>query len=224
MKIGGGEHRVQLGIPKDESLYYIGHGQLESAPASTSVLHVISHELGHVAEFKSEAMRDRAEIRSLNMKIHYEFRNGKLVAVAGETEAITTKKSEETLRKDTEITQQESLKEKDFPKKEETSKTKSEDREKQILSEIRRIESELKIFETKKNAEEEKGFDSIRKTELEEKKRKLEMVLSQEKLKAILKDTMDTFKELIDKQTRMSLKIFNTNVSDKLGNFLDAKV
>lgn len=50
------------------------------------------------------------------------------------------------------------------------------------------------------------------------------MVLSQEKLKAVLKDTMDTFKELIDKQTRMSLKIFNTNVSDKLGNFLDAKV
>ncbi|EMO75914.1 hypothetical protein LEP1GSC127_2099 [Leptospira kirschneri str. 200801925] len=41
---------------------------------------------------------------------------------------------------------------------------------------------------------------------MEEKKRKLEMVLSQEKLKAVLKDTMDTFKELIDKQTRMSLK------------------
>ncbi|AKP24602.1 conserved hypothetical protein [Leptospira interrogans serovar Manilae] len=222
MKIGG-EHKVQLGIPRDESLYYIGHGQLESAPASTSVLHVISHELGHVAEFKSEALRDRAEIRSLNMKIHYEFRNGKLVAVAGETEVVTAKKPEETLRKDIETSQQKSLKEKDFPKKEETSKTKSEDREKQILSEIRRIESELKIFETKKDVE-EKGFDSIRKTELEEKKRKLEMVLSQEKLKAVLKDTMDTFKELMDKQTRMSLKIFNTNVSDKLGNFLDARI
>ncbi|ASV04906.1 hypothetical protein ACO2J1_04940 [Leptospira interrogans] len=222
MKIGG-EHKVQLGIPRDESLYYIGHGQLESAPASTSVLHVISHELGHVTEFKSEALRDRAEIRSLNMKIHYEFRNGKLVAVAGETEVVTAKKSEETLRKDIETSQQESLKEKDFPKKEETSKTKSEDREKQILSEIRRIESELKIFETKRDVE-EKGFDSIRKTELEEKKRKLEMVLSQEKLKAVLKDTMDTFKELMDKQTRMSLKIFNTNVSDKLGNFLDARI
>lgn len=50
------------------------------------------------------------------------------------------------------------------------------------------------------------------------------MVLSQEKLKTVLKDTMDTFRELMDKQTRMSLKIFNTNVSDKLGNFLDAKV
>ncbi|EMI72544.1 hypothetical protein MAL08_00670 [Leptospira noguchii] len=221
MKIGG-EYRVQLGIPRDESLYYIGHGQLESAPASTSVLHVISHELGHVAEFKSEAIRDRAEIRSLNMKIHYEFRNGKLVAVAGETEVITAKKPEETSHKSNEISKQDSWKEKDLPKKEETSKTKSEDREKQILSEIRRIESELKIFETKKNGEKES--DSIRKTELEEKKRKLEMVLSQEKLKAVLKDTMDTFRELMDKQTRMSLKIFNTNVSDKLGNFLDAKV
>ncbi|EMN02780.1 hypothetical protein LEP1GSC021_3866 [Leptospira noguchii str. 1993005606] len=223
MKIGG-EYRVQLGIPRDESLYYIGHGQLESAPASTSVLHVISHELGHVAEFKSEAIRDRAEIRSLNMKIHYEFRNGKLVAVAGETEVITAKKPEETSHKSNEISKQDSWKEKDFPKKEETSKIRSEDREKQILSEIRRIESELKIFETKKNAEEKKEFDSIRKTELEEKKRKLEMVLSQEKLKAVLKDTMDTFRELISNQTRMSLKIFNTNVSDKLGNFLDAKV
>ncbi|UOG60716.1 hypothetical protein [Leptospira noguchii] len=221
MKIGG-EYRVQLGIPRDESLYYIGHGQLESAPASTSVLHVISHELGHVAEFKSEAIRDRAEIRSLNMKIHYEFRNGKLVAVAGKTEVITAKKPEETSHKNNEISQQDSWKEKDLPKKEETSKTKSEDREKQILSEIRRIESELKIFETKKNGEKES--DSIRKTELEEKKRKLEMVLSQEKLKTVLKDTMDTFRELMDKQTRMSLKIFNTNVSDKLGNFLDAKV
>ncbi|EKR75044.1 hypothetical protein LEP1GSC041_1212 [Leptospira noguchii str. 2006001870] len=221
MKIGG-EYRVQLGIPRDESLYYIGHGQLESAPASTSVLHVISHELGHVAEFKSEAIRDRAEIRSLNMKIHYEFRNGKLVAVAGKTEVITAKKPEETSHKSNEISQQDSWKEKDLPKKEETSKTKSEDREKQILSEIRRIESELKIFETKKNGEKES--DSIRKTELEEKKRKLEMVLSQEKLKTVLKDTMDTFRELMDKQTRMSLKIFNTNVSDKLGNFLDAKV
>lgn len=149
MKIGG-EYRVQLGIPRDESLYYIGHGQLESAPASTSVLHVISHELGHVAEFKSEAIRDRAEIRSLNMKIHYEFRDGKLVAVAGKTEVITAKKPEEPSHKNNEISQQDSWKEKDLPKKEETSKTKSEDREKQILSEIRRIESELKIFETKK--------------------------------------------------------------------------
>ncbi|EMJ98066.1 hypothetical protein [Leptospira alstonii] len=223
MKIGG-EHRTQLGIPRDESLHYIGHGQLESAPSSTSVLHVISHELGHVAEFRSEAMRDRAEIRSLNMKIHYEFRNGKLVAVSGETEAVTAKKSEETPRKN-EISQDESSKEKDTLKKEEklsAFSAGSEDREKQILSEIRRIESELQSFETKKNVEEQR-FDSIRKTELEGRKRKLEMALNREKLKDILEDTLNTFKELVDKQTQVSLRILNANASDKLGSIFDAK-
>lgn len=149
MKVGPG-NKVQLG--KDESLHYVGHGQLESAPASTSVLHVISHELGHVAEFRSEAMRDRAEIRSLNMKIHYEFRNGKLVAVAGETEAVTARKSEETTRKN-ETSWDESSKKENVPKKEEKSYISSsglEDKEKQILLEIRKIESELQTFEAKK--------------------------------------------------------------------------
>ncbi|RHX82258.1 hypothetical protein [Leptospira yasudae] len=227
MRIGG-EHRMQLGIPRDESLHYIGHGQLESSPASTSVLHVISHELGHVAEFRSEAMRDRAEIRSLDMKIHYEFRNGKLVAVSGETQAVTAKKSEETPRKN-EMFQplEESPEEKEAVQKEEkadASKIRLEDKEKQILSEIRKIESELKTFETEnQGAEQEKGIDSTRKTELEERKRKLEMALNQEKLKSILEDTMETFQELVDKQTQMSLRILNANSSDKLGNLFDAK-
>ncbi|MBE8400570.1 hypothetical protein [Leptospira borgpetersenii] len=222
MKIGPG-NKVQLG--KDESLHYVGHGQLESAPASTSVLHVISHELGHVAEFRSEAMRDRAEIRSLNMKIHYEFRNGKLVAVAGETEAVTAQKSEETTRKN-ETSWDESSKKENVPKKEEKSYISSsglEDKEKQILLEIRKIESELQTFEAKTKVENEQRFDSVRKVELEERKRKLEMALNQEKLKMILEDTLNTFKELIDKQARNSLRILNANASVKTGNIFDAK-
>ncbi|AXX14291.1 hypothetical protein [Leptospira borgpetersenii] len=222
MKVGPG-NKVQLG--KDESLHYVGHGQLESAPASTSVLHVISHELGHVAEFRSEAMRDRAEIRSLNMKIHYEFRNGKLVAVAGETEAVTARKSEETTRKN-ETSWDESSKKENVPKKEEKSYISSsglEDKEKQILLEIRKIESELQTFEAKKKVENEQRFDSVRKVELEERKRKLEMALNQEKLKMILEDTLNTFKELIDKQARTSLRILNANASVKTGNIFDAK-
>lgn len=222
MKVGPG-NKVQLG--KDESLHYVGHGQLESAPASTSVLHVISHELGHVAEFRSEAMRDRAEIRSLNMKIHYEFRNGKLVAVAGETEAVTVQKSEETTRKN-ETSWDESSKKENVPKKEEKSYTSSnglEDKEKQILLEIRKIESELQTFEAKTKVENEQRFDSARKVELEERKRKLEMALNQEKLKMILEDTLNTFKELIDKQARTSLRILNANASVKTGNIFDAK-
>ncbi|WP_061205862.1 hypothetical protein [Leptospira santarosai] len=222
MRIGA-ENKIQLG--RDESLHYIGHGQLESAPASASVLHVISHELGHVAEFRSEAMRDRAEIRSLNMKIHYEFRNGKLVAVAGETEAVTVQKPEEAAQKN-EISRDESSNEEGVSKKEEKSYTfgnELEDKEKQILSEIRKIESELQTFEVKRKLEEEKGFDSVRKVELEERKRKLEMALNQEKLKMILEDTLNTFKEFIDKQARTGLKMVNANVSVKVGNIFDAK-
>ncbi|RHX92060.1 hypothetical protein [Leptospira stimsonii] len=224
MRIGG-EHRMQLGIPRDESLHYIGHGQLESSPASTSVLHVISHELGHVAEFRSEAMRDRADIRSLNMKIHYEFRNGKLVAVSGETEAVTVKKSEEKSTQEklaeTETPQEKEKVEKD--KKAETSKSELEDKEKQILSEIRRVESELKTFESEKESETENEIRSARKVELEERKRKLEMSLNQEKLKSILEDTLDTFHELMDKQTRLSLKLLSTGTSDKVGKLIDTK-
>lgn len=78
--------------PRDMSVKYIGHGQLESAPQASSILHVISHELGHVAEFRNEAIRDSAEIRSLDVSIEYEMRDGKLVAVAGETRATTVKK------------------------------------------------------------------------------------------------------------------------------------
>ncbi|TGK11002.1 hypothetical protein [Leptospira stimsonii] len=224
MRIGG-EHRMQLGIPRDESLHYIGHGQLESSPASSSVLHVISHELGHVAEFRSEAMRDRADIRSLNMKIHYEFRNGKLVAVSGETEAVTVKKSEDKSTQEklaeTETPQEKEKVEKD--KKAETSKSELEDKEKQILSEIRRVESELKTFESEKKSETENEIRSARKVELEERKRKLEMSLNQEKLKSILEDTLDTFHELMDKQTRLSLKLLSTGTSDKVGKLIDTK-
>jgi len=77
-----GQHRVN----------YIGHGQLESSSESLSALHVISHELGHAQEFKREAMRNGSEIRSLDVKIHYEMRNGKMVAVSGETSALTASK------------------------------------------------------------------------------------------------------------------------------------
>ncbi|MBM9579075.1 hypothetical protein JWG45_18160 [Leptospira sp. 201903070] len=224
MRIGG-EQRMQLGIPRDESLHYIGHGQLESAPASTSILHVISHELGHVAEFRSEAMRDRADIRSLNMKIHYEFRNGKLVAVSGETEAVTVKKSEEKPNKN-ELAESQTPKEKEAVEKEkksEISKSELEDKEKQILSEIRKVESELKAFESEKDSEKEKGISATRKVELEERKRKLEISLNQEKLKGILEETLDTFSELMDKQTRMNLKLLNSGVSDNIGKLIDTK-
>ena len=83
MNLGATQSSSMMERPKDTSVKYIGHGQLESAPQASSVLHVISHELAHVAEFRNEAIRDNAELRSVDVSIEYELRDGKLVAVAG---------------------------------------------------------------------------------------------------------------------------------------------
>jgi hypothetical protein len=75
--------------PVDETIHYRGHGQLESSPASMSVIHVISHELDHLAQFRSQAQKDGAEIRDIDIEIQYEIRNGKLVAVGGKTKVTS---------------------------------------------------------------------------------------------------------------------------------------
>jgi|JI8StandDraft_1071087.scaffolds.fasta_scaffold124979_2 hypothetical protein len=77
------------------SIGYIGHGQLESSPENFSILHVVSHELGHVQEFKNTAFRENADIAEIRVKINMEMReNGQLVAVSGETSATTKKRPE----------------------------------------------------------------------------------------------------------------------------------
>ena len=78
---------------EDSELHFKGHGKLESASESSSILHVISHELGHVAEFKAQAIRDKTEIRSIDMKIQFEFRDGRLVAVGGNTKMTSVEKN-----------------------------------------------------------------------------------------------------------------------------------
>ncbi|MCX7998520.1 MAG: hypothetical protein N3A69_06135 [Leptospiraceae bacterium] len=80
----------------DERVYYRSHGSLESSAASFSVLHVIAHELRHLAEFRAKAVREGAEIRNEDIDIHYEIRNGRLVAVGGVTRVTTAKKAKET--------------------------------------------------------------------------------------------------------------------------------
>ncbi|WCL49023.1 hypothetical protein [Leptospira sp. GIMC2001] len=79
------------------SIGYIGHGKLESAPENFSILHVVSHELGHVQEFKNQAFRDNSDITEIRVKIDMEMKeNGKLVAVSGETSATTRSKPEKS--------------------------------------------------------------------------------------------------------------------------------
>ncbi len=71
------------------TIHYIGHGRLESSPENFSILHVISHELSHVQEFKNEAFRSGKDVAEIRVKIDMEMKeNGKLIAVSGETEAV----------------------------------------------------------------------------------------------------------------------------------------
>ncbi|MCB1159753.1 MAG: hypothetical protein H7A25_00195 [Leptospiraceae bacterium] len=73
------------------TLYYFGHGKLESSPSTSSILHVLSHELDHVAEYRAKAARENAVIHSLDIKVDYEIRDGMLVAVSGETSVTMDK-------------------------------------------------------------------------------------------------------------------------------------
>lgn len=226
MNVGAIQSAV-LERPRDTSVKYVGHGQLESSPQSTSVLHVISHELGHVAEFKSEAIRDKAEIRSIDVSIKYEMRDGKLVAVAGETKVTSVKKAEESGK-----AIQELRNDSDSIESEKNAKGNSEksgrseiitDREWDLMSELRQIELELGRLDKNPDSSEEsnvkKDEESRKRVELVELKRKLEMELSQEKLKALLKETLDTIQELNRKQIQFANKVYNGEF-EAVGNFL----
>ncbi|PJZ66843.1 hypothetical protein CH371_01725 [Leptospira wolffii] len=216
--------------PKDTSVQYIGHGQLESSPQSTSVLHVISHELGHVAEFRSEAIRDRAEIRSIEVSIHYEMRDGKLVAVAGETRATTVKKSEEESPKRSEASSSSHSKSEDKDKSSEAKAAgRSElisDKEWELMSELREIDQELDRLDTNELSSsdpENKSEDEAHKhMKLVERKRKLELALSQEKLKALLDETLQTIQELNEKQIQFAGKVYNGEALEASGNLLES--
>jgi hypothetical protein len=81
-------HKPEL-TPDEYRLHYKGHGQLESTRAGSSLIHVISHELAHIAEFKNQAIRDKVDIRNVEMQIHFEYRDGKLVATGGKTRVTT---------------------------------------------------------------------------------------------------------------------------------------
>lgn len=217
--------------PKDTSVKYIGHGQLESAPQTSSILHVISHELGHVAEFRNEAIRDNAELRSVDVSIEYELRDGKLVAVAGETKATTIKKAEKEkpdLSTLNEVEGGNSNKSADSAKKKEAASHSEliSDKEWELMSELRDIDLELnRLDKTQVSSHEDperKSEDEARRhMELIERKRKLEMALSQEKLKALLEETLKTIQELNQKQIQFAGKVYHGDALNSAGNLLE---
>lgn len=231
MNLGAIQSSSMMERPKDTSVKYIGHGQLESAPQASSVLHVISHELGHVAEFRNEAIRDNAELRSIDVSIEYELRDGKLVAVAGETRATTVKKAEEKKSNLSSLNEEEvgnTDKSVDQAKKKEAASRSNmiSDKEWELMSELRDIDLELNRLDKNQASShddpEKKSEDEARRhMELIEKKRKLEMALSQEKLKALLEETLKTIQELNQKQIQFAGKVYYGDAINAAGNLLE---
>jgi len=88
--------RVEKPILSESTINYKGHGMIEKASASNSIGHVIAHENRHLQEFRNRAIYQGKEILSENISIKYEFRDGKLVAVAGEATATMKEKPKET--------------------------------------------------------------------------------------------------------------------------------
>ncbi len=71
-----------------EPIRYKGHGQLESASPSSSVGHVVLHELRHVHEFHARAEQERRAILHEDVDIQFAFVDGQLVAIAGRATAV----------------------------------------------------------------------------------------------------------------------------------------
>ncbi|MCE9499673.1 MAG: hypothetical protein K8R21_04115 [Leptospira sp.] len=219
------------GPGRDGNLNYIGHGQLESSPASTSVMHVISHELGHVAEFKAEAIRDNADIRSLDVKIDYEFRNGKLVAVSGETK-VTSQKRPEKEKSPEKIESSPDEKEKnklsETAKKNNSGETGTEVRNLEMR--LKLIDSELSKLEKKdyysnpfeKDISEKKEAEKIEK--LQENKRRLEQEISQTKMKELMERSGKLLKDISEKISKNAMDIVSLGIESKTGASVDLSI
>ena len=223
--------KIQPTSIASETLRYIGHGQLESSPASTSVLHVVGHELDHVAEFRNDAIRDNADIRSIEMKIDYEFRDGKLVAVSGKTTATTQKKPERDFSK---IGETESLEKKENSKVENTGEVaknfKISLEEKNLHIRLGHLESELSKLENDNGYIDPEVKDiqgrkeEARRVELKEKKRELEIELANFRIKEQIEKSQEVLKDVQNDVQKNSFQFLKIQPPKKAGSLLDISV
>lgn len=218
------------------SIGYIGHGQLESSPENFSILHVVSHELGHVQEFKNEAFRQGADISEIRVKIDMEMRGGKLVAVSGETSATTRKRPEkekdslfepytkpENINKTSEIPSENS--------KDEISKTMDSKKNIQELnlvshrdaleSKVSELELEIQSQDLSLDQDDLTANSDPRKQELIREKNRLQEEI---RILKMQEDTKKSFQMLSQSYQNMmdnAMNIGNNSSSSKNGNLLD---
>ncbi|MCG6139286.1 hypothetical protein [Leptospira mtsangambouensis] len=227
--------RMNVDLLKDRRVNYVGHGQLESAPESLSALHVISHELGHAAEFKNQAFREGREVQSVQVKINYELRDGRMVAVSGETHAVTRPHSQPEedpalvpYSDGKSIKDLFQLKEDDDKKSKSAEKSKSDPKEIMRKSHEKDLESKIKELETRLETEKTKKSSDVhseeRLKEIESEKKRLEEEIRLIRVKEQLKET---FALLTDFRKMMTSNLFgmvNLQTESNVGNYLDTFV
>ncbi|EOQ89876.1 hypothetical protein LEP1GSC202_1670 [Leptospira yanagawae serovar Saopaulo str. Sao Paulo = ATCC 700523] len=230
--------RMNVDLQKDRRVNYVGHGRLESAPESLSALHVISHELGHAQEFKNEAYLKGREVQSVHVKINYELRDGRMVSVSGETEAVTRPKSKSaedpSLRPYSDGKSIQDLFQQKEEDKKETKDSSFEKSERNNPKEIQKrsyeknLETKIKELETRLESEKSKKSSDVasteRQKELESEKKRLEEEVRLLRIKEQLKET---FALLTDFRKMMSSNLFgmiNYQVDSRYGSTLDTFV
>ncbi|EKJ87141.1 hypothetical protein CLV96_1678 [Leptospira meyeri] len=227
--------RMNVDLLKDRRVNYVGHGQLESAPESLSALHVISHELGHAAEFKNQAFREGREVQSVQVKINYELRDGRMVAVSGETHAVTRphSQSEEDpalvpYSDGKSIKDLFQLKEDEDKKSKSMEKTKPDPKELVRKSHEKDLESKIKELETRLETEKTKKSTDVhseeRLKEIESEKKRLEEEIRLIRVKEQLKETFALLTDFRKMMTSNLFGMMNLQTESNVGNYLDTFV
>ncbi len=197
----------------DKRVSYVGHGRLESAPETLSPLHVIAHELGHVQEFKGDAFRNGSEIRDVRVKINYELRDGRLIAVSGETSATTQKRTDVKPKdpslepysdgksfKDIYTNSKDDEKKAGKPEKPNQIEIIERDKKEELENKIKDLEVRLGSEKTKETAEgkdpKELTGKNERAREIASEKRRLEEEVRLLKMKEALKDSFDMLTDI----------------------------
>lgn len=228
--------RMNVDLLKDRRVNYAGHGQLETAPESLSALHVISHELGHAAEFKNEAFREGRDVQSVQVKINYELRDGRMVAVSGETHAVTRPKAKS--EEDPALapySDGKSLKDLFQLKEDEDKKPNSKEKtklnpkeimqkshEKELESKIKELETRLESEKTKKSSSDVHSAERLK--EIESEKKRLEEEVRLIRVKEQLKETFALLTDFRKMMTSNLFGMMNIQTESNSGNYLDTFV
>lgn len=228
-------NRLNVDLLKDRRVNYVGHGQLESSPESLSALHVISHELGHAAEFKNEAFREGRDIQSVQVKINYELRDGRMVAVSGETHAVTRPHSQHEedpalvpYSDGKSIKDLFQLKEDEDKKSKSVEKSKSDPKEVMRKSHEKDLESKIKELETRLESEKTKKSSDVhseeRLKEIESEKKRLEEEIRLIRVKEQLKETFALLTDFRKMMTSNLFGMMNLQTESTTGSYLDTFV